>query len=38
MGADRAVELVARKGTPGGLLVRLHPDKVTGTADFADSE
>jgi hypothetical protein len=37
MGADRAEEIAARNGVPEGLLVRLHPDKVTGAADLADS-
>jgi hypothetical protein len=38
MGADRAEEFAARNGVLGGLLLRLHPDKVTGAADLADSE
>jgi PPOX class probable F420-dependent enzyme len=37
MGADRAEEIAARNGVPGGLLVRLYPDKVTGAVDLADS-
>ena len=37
MGADRAEEIAARNGVPGGLLVRLYPDKVTGAVDLGDS-
>jgi hypothetical protein len=36
MGADAAEEIPARNGVPGGLLVRLHPDRVTGAADRPD--
>lgn len=36
LGEDRAEELAARNGVPGELLVRLHPDRVTGAADLAD--
>ena len=37
MGADRAEEFARRNGVPGGLVVHLHPDKVTGAVDLADS-
>ena len=36
MGADRADELAARNGVPGELLVRLHPERITGAVDLAD--
>ena len=38
MGADRAEEFARRNGVPGGLVAHLHPDKVTGAVDLADSE
>ncbi len=34
MGADRAPEFAERNGVPGVLLVRLHPDRVTGAFDL----
>ncbi len=36
MGAERAEEYGARNGVPGELVVRLHPDRLTGMADLAD--
>jgi PPOX class probable F420-dependent enzyme len=36
MGEERGEEYGARNGVPGELLVRLHPDRVTGMADLAD--
>jgi PPOX class probable F420-dependent enzyme len=38
MGPDRAEEFAARNGVPGGLVVRLRPDKVTGAVDLSDSK
>jgi hypothetical protein len=36
MGQERGEEYGARNGVAGELLVRLHPDRVTGMADLAD--
>jgi PPOX class probable F420-dependent enzyme len=36
MGQERGEEYGARNGVPGELLVRLHPDRITGMADLAE--
>jgi PPOX class probable F420-dependent enzyme len=37
LGADRAEEIAARNGIPGGLLVRLHSDNITGAVNLSNS-
>jgi PPOX class probable F420-dependent enzyme len=37
MGQERGEEFGRRNGVPGELMVRLHPDRVTGMVDLADS-
>jgi PPOX class probable F420-dependent enzyme len=36
MGAEKGEEYGERNAAPGELLVRLHPDKITGMAEMAD--
>ena len=36
MGASWADDFAERNGVPGELLVRLHPDRVSGGSDMAD--